>query len=206
MFQDYLKEYAKARPECLHEYRSSPLANDHDFRDAHASKEWTVECHQAQVIDLTTHKWSDVRKSYRHIINRADASCGVFAFSSIEPYKALHRNAFGLVRNDATFAIQERWIRSGHAMTVIAREDKTVSGALWILYQHAAYYASGPSLRKNVQHAVLWHSLAILRDFGVRFVDLGQVDGATEKERNIGTFKSGFGGELRPFLIAKRRA
>ncbi len=34
-------------------------------------------------------------------------------------------------------------------------------------------------------------------------VDMGQLDGATEKERNIGIFKSGFGGQARP--RARRR-
>ena len=31
MWAEYLAEYSKARPECLNEFRSSPLTNDHDL-------------------------------------------------------------------------------------------------------------------------------------------------------------------------------
>jgi hypothetical protein len=65
---------------------------------------------------------------------------------------------------------------------------------------------SGPSLTENVQHAVVWRSLEVLKARGVRLAELGQVDGPhmTEKEKSIALFKQGFGGEPRPYLIARR--
>jgi len=206
MWAEYLQEYAKSRPECLHEFRSSPLAKDQDLREALESKEWVVECHQSQVIDLATHKWSDVRKSYHSLIHRAQERCEINEEPTIREFKLVHRCAFGTVRNDRTFEIQGSWMPE-HAMAVAAVNAKPElsAAALWIIYQGSAYYGSAPSVEKNILHAVIWESLKRLKARGVQLVDMGQVDGATEKEKNIGTFKAGFGGELRPFLIAKRK-
>jgi hypothetical protein len=57
-----------------------------------------------------------------------------------------------------------------------------------------------------VQQAVIWHSLKLVRAHGVRLVELGQTDGETEKERNIGKFKAGFGGTSQPFAIVRKLA
>jgi len=97
-------------------------------------------------------------------------------------------------------------------MSVVASIDAdegtqaNIASALWILYEGGAYYASGPSVEKNVQHAVIWKSLELLKAKGIRLVELGQIDGETEKEKNIGKFKGGWGGTVQPFTIARRRA
>lgn len=219
MWNDYLQEYAKTRPECLHEWKSSPLANDHDFGDA-ISKDGTngdyfAEVHQSQVIDLRTHKWSDVRKSYKSIINGAAKK---YHFNDFEAskriayrFRHLHQAANGIVRNERTYDLQESWVGVGLGVVVIAWEgyyeiDKVVAGAYWIICQKRAYYMSGPSLVDNVQHAVIWRSLGLLRDAGVELVEMGEVGGLTEKEKTIGVFKSGFGGEPKPFTIVRRRS
>lgn len=91
-------------------------------------------------------------------------------------------------------------------MTVSAENKKGefVAAALWIVYQNCAYYASGPSLEKNTMHAVIWKSLQLLKARGVTLVELGQIDGETEKEQNIGKFKQGFGGEAKPYTVVRR--
>lgn len=213
---EYLAEYAKTRPECLKEWKSSPLACDHDFSEYvdEPASAWERTEHQSQVIDLRTHKWSDVRKSYRGIINQARSCFSLTESMSIRPFEMTHLEAFGEVRSLETFKIQERWIASGHAMAVCAYESITefwssippVACALWIIYKGNAYYASGPSRKPNVQHLVIWRSLELLRERGVELVELGQIDGGTEKERNIGKFKAGFGGDAKPFTIVRRKS
>lgn len=214
IWQEYLAEYAKMRPECLHEWRSSPLANDHNFSDyvLKPSRSWIREEHQSQVIDLRTHKWSDVRKSYRGIINNANKGVIIEEDDDFGKYQLLHKRVNGWVRNLETYRIQSEWVRLGYALLVIARmthcvvreQPYYVAASLWIIYQGSAYYASGPSLEKNVQHAVIWKSLQLLKERGVTLVELGQIDGETEKEKNIGKFKAGFGGEAKPFTIVRR--
>lgn len=209
MWAEYLAEYAKTRPECLHEWRSSPLANDYNLSDAISldgvSDRYIIETHESQVIDLHTHKWSDVRKSYHSVIHRAQERCEIQEEQTIREFKLIHRCAFGTVRNDETFAIQGSWMPE-HAMVVTALDAncELVAAALWIIYQGSAYYASAPSTASNVMHAVIWKSLQLLKARGVCLVDMGQIDGETEKERNIGKFKAGFGGEAKPFTIVRR--
>lgn len=207
-WQRYLSEYAKTRPECLNEWKSSPLANDHDFSEYvdEPASAWVRSEHQSQVIDLRTHKWSDIRKSYHSIIHRAQERYAIEEDRNLLPFRLVHHCAFGHVRNGQTFAIQQEWILTGNAMAVTARNNKdgTNASAFWIIYQGSAYYASGPSTALNVQHAVIWKSLQLLKERGVTLVELGQIDGETEKERNIGKFKAGFGGEAKPFTIVRR--
>lgn len=208
-WQEYLAEYAKTRPECLHEWKSSPLTSDHDFtwnvNDGHFT--WETEEHLSQVIDLRTHKWSDIRKSYHSIIHRANEQYDFYEMGDMFTYMAVHRKVFGNVRTDETFFEQQKWIHSGNAMILAAFDAKGVwkAATLWIIYNSNAYYASAPSLERNIQHAMIWNSFQLLRQHHeVSLVDMGQIDGETEKERNIGKFKAGFGGEAKPFTIVRR--
>lgn len=208
MWAEYLHEYAKTRPECLHEWRSSPLANDHNFEEGSLYPGLRFEEHQSQVIDLRTQKWSDVRKSYCGLINHAQRRYIFYNLFNIDYFQAVHRTAFGTVRNDATYRIQDDWLKSCHAICLLAVNEETsasAAAALWIVYQGCAYFASAPSVEKNVMHAVIWKSLEVLKEQGVTLVEMGQIDGVTEKEKNIGKFKTGFGGEAKPFTILRRR-
>lgn len=214
MWAEYLTEYAKTRPECLNEWKSSPLADDHDFSEwrLRTSREFTFEKHQSQVIDLRMHKWSDVRKSYRGVINGALRKYSVDEFRpgciarDMGIFKSIHAAANGRQpRNDQTYVCQKRWMNSGNGMLVMCSSwTDCLAAAYWIIYQSCAYYMSGPSLITNIQHAVIWKSLQLLKARGVLLVDMGQIDGETEKERNIGTFKTGFGGEVKPFVMVRR--
>lgn len=203
----YLREYAKTRPECLHEWKSSPLDPEgHDFTQRKMNTTYAEEEHLSQVIDLRTHKWSDVRKSYHSIIHRGQEKFITTQDSKINIFYQTHRLSFGDVRTKKTFEIQDEWIKSGNALVLstMNSKDEFVSSVLWIMYQGCAYYASSPSLEKNVQHSVIWQSLQLLKKQGITLVELGQIDGETEKEKNIGKFKQGFGGEPKPFTIVRR--
>lgn len=206
MWQAYLQEYSKTRPECLLEWKSSPLDPDgHDFSERKMNVTYCQTEHLSQVIDLRTHKWSDVRKSYHSIIHRGQEQLEILDEEDILAFKSVHQCAFGSVRSISTYEIQNYWIKSGNAMAVSARnkKDEFVAAALWIIYVGCAYYASAPSLEKNTMHAVIWKSLHLLKARGVTLVELGQIDGETEKEKNVGKFKAGFGGEPKPFTIVR---
>jgi len=205
-WHQYLLAYSENHSGCLEEYKSSPLAADEDLEEALYSPGWVMETHQSQVIDLRLWSWGDIRKSYHSLINGAKEKY-LLGSPGFAEFVVLHKKAFGDVRSLETFAIQSKWVDEDYAMVVMAGDPRThvsVAGALWITYKDAAYYASGPSMVKGVQHAVVWKSLAALKSSGYRFVDMGQIDGATEKEQNIGKFKQGFGGEAKPFVIARR--
>lgn len=206
MWAEYLAEYAKSRPECLREWKTSPLADDHDFSKREMNRTYIQSDHLSQVIDLRTHKWSDVRKSYHSIIHRGQEMLVITEDENINLFRRVHQCAFGSVRSLETFAIQDGWIKSGHAMVVSAINKKYefVTATLWIIYKGCAYYASGPSSEKNTMHAVIWESLRLLKERGITLVELGQIDGETEKEKNIGKFKAGWGGEAKPFTIVRR--
>jgi hypothetical protein len=83
------------------------------------------------------------------------------------------------------------------------QQKRFVAAAMWLIYNGGAYYASGPSIERNAMHSVIWESLQLL-NLVARYVDMGQVDGKTEKERGIALFKCGFGGDDRPFTIVKK--
>jgi hypothetical protein len=210
MWNEYLQEYAKTRPECLREWKSSPLADDHDYIEwiLRKTDDWKFERHQSQVIDLRTHKWSDIRKSYHSLIHKAQGlyDYGICSPSIIYSYRAVHAMANGgQPRNDATYEHQKKWIESGYGVLFGVWDEKQWhSFVYWIVYQGRAYYASSPSLTKNITHMAIWQSLEYLKSKGVDLVEIGQIDGETEKERNIGKFKTGFGGEAKPFTIVRR--
>ena len=188
-------------------YKSSPLANDHVFDDP----AYAQETHYSSVLDLTQPLeaiWTGIRKSYHQLIHRADEQFDIEENMSIFPFRLLHHLAFGGVRTEQTFIEQAAWLSQGTGMivtAVLSETDTPVAAAYWKLYQGCAYYGSGPSVERNVQHAVIWHSLELLKARGITTVEMGQVDGMTEKEVNIGKFKGGFG-IAEPYIVATRRS
>lgn len=211
MWQAYLQEYAKTRPECLHEWKSSPLSNDHDFTEYvdEPASIWEKEEHLSQVIDLQKYDIKNVRSSYRSIVNRSSLDHEFIEISEISVLKQVHREKFGIVRSDKTFDIQQVWLSNGNALVCAAIDSEVTeprffrAAILWIIYQECAYYASGPSLRRNVMHGLMHHSLTYLSIIGIKYVDMGQISGNEAGTR--GVFKTGFGGEPKPFTIVRRK-
>ena len=193
-------------------YKTSPLADDHDFD---SNPLWAIEydlsLHRTIVLDLTQTReqlWQGVRKSYHSIIHRGEEQYVIIESDVIASYAWVHAEANGGTppRPAATYECQDRWLGDGQGMLVEAWLDgRIIAAAYWIVYDGGACYMSGPSLKKNVQHAVIWKSIDLLKAKGITLVELGQIDGETEKERNIGKFKSGWGGTVQPFTIARRR-
>lgn len=214
MWATYQVAYYSDRPQVV-EWKSSPLANDHDFSDVPDGYE--IITRQTQAIDLSyplATLWQDVRKSYHSIIHRANERYEIVAAQthpSILTYQSIHSRANGRQpRVDKTYQCQEEWIQQGNGLLVAAQDWDNCSlwsaCVFWIIYRGCAYFASGPSIERGVQHAVIWKSLELLKARGIQFIDMGQIDGETEKEHNIGKFKAGFGGRAVPFQIVRRIA
>ena len=210
MWAEYQAAYYSDRPQVT-EWKSSPLANDHDFGDMPVGYE--IVTRQTQVIDLSyplPTLWQGVRKSYHSIIHRANEQYDIKQDATIMPFRLLHHEAFGNVRIEQTFIEQGRWLATGYGLSVSANfntqegTQSTIAAAYWIIYRGSAYYASGPAVEKNVQHAVIWKSLELLKARGIQFVEMGQIDGDTLKEMNIGKFKSGWPGAATPFQIVRK--
>lgn len=207
-WEQYQADYYEGKSR-LEEWKSSPLCCDHDFSDM--PEGFVSELNVSRVIDLRLHSWSDVRKSYRPIINLARNMCsfGRCNSSEIITYRLLHVLANrGYERPIKTFLHQGVWLNCGHGLLVGARDftGRPIAYAYWIILGGNAYYMSGPSIEENVQHAVIWQSLCHMKDMGIKLVEMGQVDGPsmTEKERKIAVFKRGFGGEDVPYMVVKR--
>jgi hypothetical protein len=210
-------EFQKAYESSNHwkpEWKSSPLANDHDFSDAFGENGklrtgWTAQVHHSRVVDLDVEKdlrWRAVRKSYRPLVHGALNRYEIGTHSCITPYMGLHRAQFGLVRNDATFAVQQQMLQLGLAVLVVAvKESAAVGAAYWYVLKDAAYYGSACRVVDDVGHALVWESMAILKARGIRWVELGQVTGHNSpKELNVQFFKRGWGGVDKPFTVVRR--
>lgn len=196
------------------EYKTSPLdPNGEDFNWDVERKNYSMRINKTRVLDLTPPMdtlWKGVRDSYRALINKAERTYDIMMHDNIEDYRTLHAEAnHGQPRPTRTYEIQGEWLKTRNGLLVMADQvipRKYVAAAYWIIFNHGAYYASGQSLTRNIQHAVIWKSLELLKAMRVTMVELGQVDGETAKERNIGTFKKGFSGTDVPFTTVTKRA
>jgi hypothetical protein len=161
------------------------------------------------VVDLSRSEaelWSDLRRSYHSLINKARRTyklCtfggGVEAMWPIERARAIHVTKAGReTRPSSTWSMMGRWMRDGHGVLAMAQDDAGASGyAYAIRYKDWSYYASGASYAPNLQHALVWELIRTLRNDGrTRYFEVGwgPREGDTEKDLGIATFKAGFGG------------
>jgi len=215
-WEAYQVEYWKGR-ERPEEYKTSPLARDEEFDWETQRTNFDLTVHQTQVIDLTLPietLWNKVRKSYHSIVHRAQERYEIvpaWTHPAIWEYQRVHADANGgAPRAQATYEHQWQWLADGNGLLMLAQDPeqlgKVVAAAYWIVYQGKAYYMSGPSVERSVQHAVIWDSLVWLKANAITTAELGQIDGETEKEKNIGKFKQGWGGYAVPFQTIRRRA
>jgi len=182
---------------------------------------------QTKVVNVDrpeSERWTDLRKSYRSIIKKANATYDIDWSDDFTAYKRTHQHATDNCRiSSLTYWKQRKWMESGFAKIVTAKErgvgnagesvtpaplqrvtggasppsSTTVAAAYVIQYKDRAYYASGPSVRDNVQAACLWEAMQVVRvpQFEVGWV--AEPDGSP----SIEFFKSGFGGEVEPVLV-----
>lgn len=163
-----------------------------------------------RVVDLDDLSWSSVRSSYRSLIHRAEREYEIRnasgededAVTLFAAYQALHRRMNPAQRSDATYGLQGRWFREGKGAVVVARQGGITWGAsYWFAYKDEAYYGSAAYAVRDVSHATTWRMLLALRAAGVKRACLGYLgEAATDKERSIEFYKTGFSGRDEPFL------
>ena len=81
--------------------------------------------------------------------------------------------------------------------STIPHPNQCVAASYAIIYKNRAYYASGPSLERNVQHALQWETM---RSVNVSDYEIGWI-GEPNGKGSIEFFKSGFGGVLEPVTV-----
>lgn len=136
-------------------------------------------------------------------------------------FELCHRQTATRPRDGETYKHQLKWLRQGHAYIMAAfpkiggtegamdqdglvasplswpvvgsspTPSTILSAAYVIAYKGHGYYASGPSLKKGLQHALQWGAMQVMSN--VLHGDSYEVGWL--KEDGIGFFKGGFGGD-----------
>lgn len=171
------------------------------------------------VLDLSTApelQRRAMRDSYRSLINRGRRIFDVQVVDahqqhrpSHDVYEALHVAAAGRrTRPSETFEQQWSMLQQDQAMLVVLRFEGTAVGAAYFFHRSGhAYYGSaadapGYAGPPGVGHTMIDAAVQYYRTRGLRWLELGAIpDGPqlfevpTPKDRAIGFFKAGFGGE-----------
>ena len=121
----------------------------------------------------------------------------------MDSYRRLHETANGgPVRPSATYDCQREAFRADQARLYGAGSK---SGWCWLgfvycyVFKNRAYYASGPSVEKNVMHALLWHAICACQAEGLRTFEVGWVGRATDqKGQGVEAFKRAWSGQREP--------
>jgi hypothetical protein len=137
-------------------------------------------------------------------------------------YESCHRQCATRPRPGDTYLQQFRWLRNNDALVIVAlpsggtegamAEDgrvtsplswpavgsspassTTLSAAYINIYKGQGYYASGPSVQTNLQHALQWAAMQALSKMRCASYEIGWIKG----DDGISFFKSGFGGEMK---------
>ncbi|KPJ98570.1 MAG: hypothetical protein AMK71_11190 [Nitrospira bacterium SG8_35_4] len=169
-----------------------------------------------QLIDSTSDPrdlWSNVRKSYKSLINKAakthtfeSISTDNYNFNKCEQYRNLHFRASGKqTRSTESFHLMYKMIEDGRAFMILVN-DKDIGPVSAHLFYHSngySLYASSAvdprlPLDAGIGHLAVWQGLLTARSMGIRYLDMGQLridSEMTAKEMKIALFKKGFGGK-----------
>jgi hypothetical protein len=152
-------------------------------------------------------RWQTLRKSYRATIRRAEKDWRI-AVGGVEKwdwYADCHQAVATRPRSAATYEHQREMVRSGRGRIAVALDASgaCIAAVLAFVHQGRAYYASGPSKARGVQHAVLWAMSNHLAVEGVGEFEIGWT-GQPGANANIEFFKRGFGDDLRPVVVLSR--
>ncbi len=144
--------------------------------------------------------WTRVRKSYQSLANQGAKDSRLTMVVGTEmslglAYQDAHLSAGGS-RPQATYASQISWLSKGMGFVAAAWTNQAVVGAIYvILYKGWAYYASGPSTQRNVQHALQWRVVQELCRRPTAIYEIGWQHHAQDKKgQNIEFYKRGWGG------------
>lgn len=173
-----------------------------------------------QLIDLSFSEqdlFSQVRKSYKSLINwgKNNLTLRVIDFDTvtlddIEALRALHVEAAGQeTRSRKTWRQQFEMVAHDEAFLVLGEsEGVLVSAALFPCSKSYCFYGVSAAKRemfsKPLSHAVVWRAIihakkrgCSLFEMGVQYLGEQANNPPSDKEKTIGVFKHGFGGQTR---------
>ena len=171
------------------------------------------------IVDLTQEQQeihAAIRKSYRSLINWGRANILLDYVNADHAnrekfcdYQAFHKLIAGRVtRNQESWNAMYKAIESGGGELILGYQSGVlVSGTLIIDGAEVSIYASGVYDRSKFDHPlahwVLYNAILRAKERGMRILELGAVDQASNlshKEKQIALFKRGFASHLAPTL------
>ena len=174
-----------------------------------------------QVIDLSSPEealWQDLRKSYKSLIHWSEKNLALTLYdhSTIKPeimdqFRDLHISVAGReTRSPETWHKQYEQVLNQEAFVYLAHlGGQLVSSALFLYSPAYCLYGVSASIRelfdKPLAHGLIWNGMLQAKKRGCKYFEMGDLANLygtaySEKEKNIATFKSGFGGQARIFL------
>jgi|688.fasta_scaffold228906_2 FemAB family protein len=174
------------------------------------------------LVDLTKPTdeiWSNIRKSYKPLINKAKNTWNfeVITRPSEDTWKefsSFHELVSGRVtRSLRSWEIQRQWVCDDLAFAIFLRdnENKLIGAGLFTHNQHQANYFTGVYDRtlfdQPLGHLVQWEAILELQRRGVKKYRIGErsysglVPTPTEKDLTISFFKEGFATKTAPVSL-----
>jgi hypothetical protein len=154
--------------------------------------------------------WSNVRKSYRPLVNKALRGSEVlvidscnFDFDVCEEYRKLHFMAAGReTRAKESFHAQYELIKNNQGFLVFVTSNGAFAGAYFFYdLSNCVFYASAAThpdcdAQSGIGHLGLWKGIQKAKERKARYFDFGMfiADPTDSKAKSIEFFKEGFGG------------
>jgi len=179
-----------------------------------------------QLIDLKKNEdelWSNVRKSYRPLINRAKKNYSYEVITSsnfdsqkCEEYRMLHLKVAGRqTRSLKSFQLMYESIKNDQGFLVIVRDGNERTTAAHFFFYLGLYCVYGSSAIDNhepsnagIGQLGVWMGIITARNLGCHYFDMGQLrltNNPSKKEQNIAQFKKGFGGRTVTVFRGKKK-
>ena len=179
-----------------------------------------------QLIDLKKSEdelWSNVRKSYRPLINRAKKNYSYeviissnFDEQKCEEYRILHHKVAGRqTRSLKSFQLMYESIKNDQGFLVIVRNENEKTTAAHFFFYFGLYCVYGSSAiddhepsNAGIGQLGVWMGIITAQNLGCHYFDMGQLrltNNPSKKEQNIAQFKKGFGGRTVTVFRGKKK-
>ena len=211
----------------LHDKFFKNYYNDFGFIEGIFYPDWYIfKAKNSFIIDLNKdvdELYRSVRKSNKPHINktRRETKCYVldssnFDQSLFDSYIALYIKVKGKKRSLLAFSQDEKAIKSGLEVIILCEYNKHLVGAIALhtFSNKARYNSSIQDSKINRQvypnHFLLWQSILYLKEKGFKKFEVGEqiiyegVNKITDKEKNLSHFKSGWGGNIVPWVKVEK--
>ncbi len=170
------------------------------------------------IIDLsleTEDLWSNLRKSFKSLINNGKNKFNIFImdyknpdFAIHENYRKLHHKTSGRVtRPKETFDLQFDMLKEDKAILIgLQDSNKFIAFSYFLHYKQGVVYASSsddPDFETDIplEHCIIWTAIEYYKRREIKYIEMGMqqfghqiFDNPNQKDLNISFFKRGFGG------------